>query len=89
MGRRRQFDVRWQDEGTESTTHNIDTMSDDDWPAVRAIYAAGLATGLAAFASTPPTQSDWNASHLSVGRLVARVDGMVRGWAALTPVADT
>ena len=66
-------------------THNIDTMSDDDWPAVRAIYAAGLATG----ASTPPTQSDWNASHLSVGRLVTRVDGMVRGWAALTPVADT
>ena len=70
-------------------THNIDTMSDGDWPAVRAIYAAGLATGLAAFASTPPTQSDWNASHLSVGRLVTRVDGMVRGWAVLTPVADT
>ena len=39
-------------------THNIDTMSDDDWPAVRAIFAAGLATRLAAFASTPPTQSD-------------------------------
>ena len=47
----------------ESMTHNIDTMSDDDWPAVRAIYAAGLATR----ANTPPTQSDWNASHLSVG----------------------
>jgi len=63
MGRRRQFDVRWQDEEMESMTHNIDTMSDDDWPAVRAIYAAGLATR----ANTPPTQSDWNASHLSVG----------------------
>lgn len=68
---------------------HIDAMSDDDWPAVRTIYAAGLATGLAAFASTPPAQREWDASHLSVGRLVARVEGTVRGWAALTPVADT
>ena len=69
--------------------HNVDTMSDDDWPAVRAIYAAGLSTGLAAFASTSPAQGEWNTCHLSVGRLVARLDGTVRGLAALTPAAYT
>lgn len=70
-------------------THNIDTIFGNDWPEVRAIYAASLSTGLTAFASTPPAQSEWNASHLLVGRLVARVDGKVRGLAALTPAANT
>ena len=38
--------------------HNVDTMSDDAWPAVRFIYAAGLSTGLAALVSTSPAQSE-------------------------------
>tara|TARA_Y100001934_G_C12049089_1_gene629875 strand:+ start:504 stop:719 length:216 start_codon:yes stop_codon:yes gene_type:complete len=60
-----------------------------DWPAVRDIYADGLATGLAAFLSNPPSQNEWDRAHLPFGRLVARLGDAVHGWAALTPVADT
>lgn len=60
------------------------------WPAVRAIYAEGLATGNASFATEPPSWADWDAGHLPTCRLVA-VDaaepGTVLGWAALSPVS--
>ena len=58
------------------------------WPAVRAIYAEGMATGHATFATEPPTWAAWDAGHLAAGRLVAAdVAGQVRGWAALSPVS--
>lgn len=60
------------------------------WGAVRAIYAEGLATGIAAFRTTPPIWKQWDAGHLGVGRLVARAShGEILGWAALAPVADS
>ena len=60
----------------------------DHWPAVRAIYEEGLATGNATFTTAAPTWEDWNAGHLAHSRLVA-VDaaGVVRGWASLSPVS--
>ncbi|MGB0630559.1 MAG: GNAT family N-acetyltransferase [Alphaproteobacteria bacterium] len=68
----------------------IDTMEPADWDPVRALYAEGLATGLAAFMTDPPDWPDWDAGHLSTGRLVARLDnGRILGWAALAPVPDT
>lgn len=68
----------------------IDGMTRDDWPAVRAIYGEGLATGLAAFTTSPPKWGAWNAGHLDTGRLVARRgDGTIAGFAALSPVPDT
>ena len=71
-------------------TFTIDDMSDGDWPQVRAIYADGLATGIAAFTTTPPGWKDWHAGHLDLGRLVARApDGNLSGFAALAPVPDT
>ena len=60
-----------------------------DWPAVRHIYADGLATGLAAFSSNPPSQHEWDRAHLPFDRLVARLGDAVHGWAAFAPVADT
>ncbi|WP_354080689.1 hypothetical protein [Constrictibacter sp. MBR-5] len=61
-----------------------------DWEQVRAILAEGLATGVAAFRSTPPLWRDWDAGHLDIGRLAARAsDGRMLGWAALSPVPDT
>lgn len=69
--------------------HVLDQMRPRDWRAVRAIYAEGLATGLAAFMSTPPTWKKWDASHLPQSRLVARLEDTMLGWAALTRVADT
>ena len=65
-------------------------MSAADRDSVRALYAEGLATALAAFATEPPDWDDWDSGHLQTGRLVARAaDGAVAGWAALAPVPDT
>ncbi len=71
-------------------TFSVDDMTRDDWPAVRAIYGEGLATGLAAFTTTPARWGAWHAGHLRIGRIVARgADGDVLGFAALSPVPDT
>lgn len=69
---------------------SIEDMRRDDWTQVRALYAEGLATGLAAFMTDPPGWEDWDDGHLDTGRLVSRAaDGTVSGWAALAPVPDT
>ena len=68
----------------------IEAMQDRDWPEIRAIYRAGLKTGIAAFMKNPPSWKEWNKGHLTVGRLVARSDGgRAVGWAALMPAPDT
>ncbi len=68
----------------------IESMQRDDWKDVRVIYGEGLASGLAAFTTSPPKWGAWNADHLELGRLVARRhDGSVAGFAALSPVPDT
>jgi len=59
----------------------------DDWPAVAAIYADGIATGDATFETDVPGWDAWDAAHLAEPRLVAEVDGAVAGWAALAPVS--
>jgi L-amino acid N-acyltransferase YncA len=66
----------------------IEPLGAGDWPAVRAIYEAGIATGNATFDTTAPDWPAWDAGHLSDHRLVARQDGRVLGWAALAPVSD-
>ena len=64
----------------------IESMTADDWPAVRAIYEEGLETGHGSFETAAPSWEDWNAKRTSHTRLVAR-DGDVLGWVALTPVS--
>ena len=66
----------------------IRAMRADDWPFVRDIYEAGIATGHATFETSAPTWQEWDHSHLAQHRLVATVDGEVAGWAALSPVSD-
>ena len=65
----------------------IDTFQPADWDAVRAIYAAGIATGQATFETDAPSWEQWDATHLAVGRLVARAPEAVIGWGALSPVS--
>jgi phosphinothricin acetyltransferase len=67
----------------------IREMASTDWDAVSSIYLEGIATGLATFEITVPTWEKWDASHLSFVRLViiSVPDGLVRGWAALSPVS--
>jgi phosphinothricin acetyltransferase len=63
----------------------IDAMQVADWPAVRAIYEEGIATGLATFERSAPSWDAWDRSHRRECRLVARdPDGAVVGWAALS-----
>jgi L-amino acid N-acyltransferase YncA/predicted O-methyltransferase YrrM len=67
----------------------IRPMTPFDWPAVREIYAAGIATGNATFETAPPEWKHWDDTHLDDHRLVATDDdGTVVGWAALGPVSD-
>ena len=59
-----------------------------DWPAVRAVYEAGIATGNATFETGAPSWEVWNAAHLPAHRLVAAEGHRVLAWAALAPVSD-
>jgi phosphinothricin acetyltransferase len=64
----------------------IDTMTADDWPAVRAIYEEGLTTGHASLETAAPSWEEWDRARLPHSRLVAR-EHVVLGWAALSPVS--
>jgi phosphinothricin acetyltransferase len=59
----------------------------DDWPAVRAIYEAGIRGGDATFETETPSWERWDAAHPEL-RLVAERDGSVVGWAALSPASS-
>ncbi len=65
----------------------IEPMRPSDWAAVRAIYAAGIATGNATFATETPEWEKWNADHIESCRLVARSAEQILGWAALSRVS--
>lgn len=66
---------------------SINALDPADWPVVRAIYKEGIATGQATFETTAPDWELWDAAHRPDCRLVARRDGQVVGWAALSPVS--
>jgi|ERR1041385_3375167 phosphinothricin acetyltransferase len=66
----------------------IQQLLPEDWDRVRQIYLEGIATGHATFETTSPSWEQWNASHLSFARLVARRNGEVVGWAALSRVSQ-
>ena len=59
-----------------------------DYPEVARIYAEGLATGQATFQEEVPTWESWDGSHLQNCRLAAFENGVMLGWAALSPVSN-
>ena len=63
-------------------------MNPADWPAVRAIYEEGIATGHATFQQEAPAWEQWDAGHLPGCRLVAARSRVVVGWAALSRVSS-
>jgi phosphinothricin acetyltransferase len=69
------------------TALEIRAMQPHDWPAVREIYAQGIAGRQATFETDVPSWEDWNSNHFVDLRLVAEEDGALLGWAALSPVS--
>jgi L-amino acid N-acyltransferase YncA len=81
--------------------YRILPMRPECWPAVRAIYSEGIATGHATFETELPEWEKWDNSHRQDCRLVAVesinpvADDLVTpidtatilGWAALSPVS--
>ncbi|SRR6266516_711676 len=66
----------------------IERMCSEDWEQVRAIYLEGIAGGQATFETEAPSHERWESSHLTFARLVARDGGIMKGWAALSPVSN-
>lgn len=65
----------------------IRALRPGDWPAVRRIYAEGIATGTATFETTVPSRASLDAKWLPEHRWVAEIDGQVAGWTAAGPVS--
>jgi phosphinothricin acetyltransferase len=65
----------------------ITPLTSADWPAVRAIYLEGLATGLATFETQAPEWPAWDSGHHPFARLAARGEQGLLAWVALSPVS--
>jgi len=65
----------------------IRALVKSDWPAVRAIYLEGIATGHATFETDAPAWDAWDATHFPTPRLVAVLNERVIGWAALSLIS--
>ena len=72
---------------TIPTCHTTE-LRPEHWADVARIYAEGIATGNATFATDVPNWDRWDSSHLPAHRFVALSDGEVKGWVATSPVSD-
>jgi phosphinothricin acetyltransferase len=66
----------------------LEKLTQADWQWVKAIYKEGIVTKNATFETEVPVWSDWDNQHLKDCRFVARKNGKILGWAALSPVSD-
>ena len=66
----------------------IRALTPEDWPAVEAIYAEGIATQQATFETVTPTWAEFDAGKLTSHRIVATDGERVLGWAALSPTSE-
>lgn len=63
----------------------VEPMTREHWPAVRRIYAQGIATGDATFEREAPDWGHFDRSHRRECRIVALdAAGAVLGWAAIS-----
>src|SRR6516165_3922208 len=65
----------------------FEPLTTNHWDAVRSIYVEGIATGNATFAQSAPEWEEWDAGHLKTCRLIAKENGLVLGWTALSTVS--
>ena len=69
--------------------YQIEKLIKKDWLQVRSIYAESISTGISSFDTKPPNWRDWDSSHLSTCRFVAREGKIILGWGTLSPVSST
>ena len=65
----------------------VEKMKDEDWPEVKSTYQEGIAAGNATFETEAPDWEKWDKNHLKDCRLVAKIEGKVIGWVALSSVS--
>ncbi len=58
-----------------------------NYPAIAAIYQQGIDTGNATFEPVAKGWEQWNSSMHSHSRIVAEENGIILGWAALSPIS--
>jgi L-amino acid N-acyltransferase YncA len=71
-----------------ATDLEVRPFRDEDWPAVRTIYAQGIATANATFETEVPAFDRWAATHPPQYRFVATRDREIVGWVAAASVSD-
>lgn len=71
-----------------ATDLEVRPFRDDDWPAVHAIYADGIATGNATFETEVPAFERWLEAHPPEYRFVGARGRDIAGWVAASPVSD-
>jgi L-amino acid N-acyltransferase YncA len=65
----------------------VRAMRTKDWPAVLHIYEEGIATGDATFEIQVPDRDYLDERWLPKQRWIAEIDGIIAGWAALSPTS--
>ncbi len=76
-------------QGVLALEMRVKSLETGDWDALRKVYVEALATGEATFETAAPTQAEWDAGHLSFGRIGAYAvpEERLIGWAALSSVS--
>lgn len=65
----------------------IARMSADQQAVILDIYRQGIASGMATFETDVPDWNEFDSKYLPHSRLMILEDGIVAGWAALSPVS--
>ncbi len=66
----------------------IEEMRPEDWESVSRIYLEGIETCDATFETSVPAYDVWHLNHIAGYSLVARKDGILAGWVALSPISQ-
>ena len=66
----------------------VDKMDENSWNDVARIYHSGIATKNATFENNVPDWTSWDRVHRKDCRLIAKINGKIVGWAALSDVSD-
>jgi L-amino acid N-acyltransferase YncA len=66
----------------------VRNMLNSDSQKVLEIYRMGLETKNATFETAVPSWQEWDSKHLRHSRFVSEEDGIIAGWAALSPFSS-